>query len=368
MRVIMTGGGTGGHIYPAIAIADEIRRRDSDAEILFVGAEIGMETTIVPENGYKLELITTDGFNRKHILRNIDVLKKLKKGSSQSKKIIREFAPDVVIGTGGYASAPVVRMAQSLKIPTFIQEQNAVPGMTNKLLERKVTNVFLGFEEGSKYFRHPKKHVVSGNPVRAGFLHITREEARAALGINDKDFVLLSFGGSQGAGQINKAMLSVAETFNGVGNFKIFMATGSYYYDAMSEELRDRGVKLDGNITLIEYIHDMAKYLMAADLVVGRSGALSVAEITMCGKPAIFIPSPIVTGNHQYYNAMSVAQRGGAVVIEEKYLGEKSLAKEILKLKNNPEILRDMAEKSAGCAPLKAASIICDTVLNAVKK
>lgn len=368
MKVIMTGGGTGGHIYPAIAIADEIRRRDSKAEILFVGAEIGMETTIVPDNGYKIELITTDGFNRRNLLKNIDVLKKLKKGSGQSKKILKEFAPDVVIGTGGYASAPVVKMAQSLKIPTFIQEQNAVPGMTNKLLERRVTNVFLGFEEGSNHFKYPKKHVVSGNPVREGFLHITRAEARAALGIKDRDFMLLSFGGSQGAGQINKAMLDVVENFNGVDNFRIFMATGGYYYDAMFEELKDRGIRLHDNITLIEYIHDMAKYLMAADLVVGRSGALSVAEITICGKPAIFIPSPIVTGNHQYYNAMSVAQRGGAIVIEEKYLGEKSLAKEILKLKNNPEILRDMAEKSAGCAPLKAASIICDTVLNAVKK
>lgn len=368
MKVIMTGGGTGGHIYPAIAIADEIRRRDKDAEILFVGAEIGMETTIVPENGYDIELITTDGFNRRNLLKNIDVLKKLKKGSSQSKKILKDFKPDIVVGTGGYASAPVVKMAQRLKIPTFIQEQNVIPGVTNKLLEKKVTNVFLGFKEGSEHFRHPDKHIVSGNPVRADFLNINRDEARQSLGINEDDFVLLSFGGSQGAGKINKAMMDVIETFNGVENFKIFMATGGYYYDAIHEELRDRGIELCSNVTLIEYIHDMARYLMASDLVVSRSGALSIAEVTMCGKPAIFIPSPLVTGNHQFFNAMSVAQRGGAVVIEEKDLHEKTLTEEILKLKNNPEVLNDMAGKSAECAPVRAAGIICDRILYSLIK
>ena len=368
MKVIMTGGGTGGHIYPAIAIADEIRRRDKDAQILFVGAEIGMETTIVPENGYDIELITTDGFNRKNLLKNIDVLMKLRKGSSQSKKILKKFKPDVVVGTGGYASAPVVRMAQHLGIPTFIQEQNVVPGMTNKLLEKKVTNVFLGFGEGSDHFRYPDKHIVSGNPVRADFLNINRDEARKSLGIREDDFVLLSFGGSQGAGQINKAMMDVIGNFNGVSDFRIFMATGGYYYDAIHKELEDRGVTLSDNITLIEYIHDMAKYLMASDLVVSRSGALSIAEITMCGKPAVFIPSPVVTGNHQFFNAMSVAQRGGAVVIEEKDLHEKTLVSEILKLKNDPEVLKDMAEKSAACAPVRAAGIICDRIFESVSK
>lgn len=368
MKVIMTGGGTGGHIYPAIAIADEIKRRDKDAEILFVGAEIGMETTIVPENGYKIELITTDGFNRRNLLKNIDVLRKLRKGSSQSKKILKDFRPDVVIGTGGYASAPVVKMAQRLRIPTFIQEQNVIPGVTNKLLEKNVTNVFLGFKEGSEYFRHPEKHIVTGNPVRADFLNINREEARASLGIKDNDFVLLSFGGSQGAGQINKAMMDVIGTFNGVEDFRIFMATGGYYYDAIHDELRERGIELCSNITLIEYIHEMARYLMASDLVVSRSGALSIAEVTMCGKPAVFIPSPLVTGNHQFFNAMSVADRGGAVVIEEKDLGEKTLTEDILRLKNNPEVLRDMAQKSAGCAPVRAAGIICDSIFAAMKK
>ncbi|NLD19311.1 MAG: undecaprenyldiphospho-muramoylpentapeptide beta-N-acetylglucosaminyltransferase [Clostridiales bacterium] len=362
MKVVMTGGGTGGHIYPAIAIADEIKRRYPDLEIVFIGAEIGMETTIVPDNGYEIILITADGFSREHMSRNFKVLLRFGKGTLQARNILRKLRPDVVIGTGGYASAPVVRMAQSLNIPTYIQEQNAIPGVTNKFLESRATKVFLGFEKGSQYFKHKEKHVVSGNPVRKNFTSVNRDEAREELGFKPKDFVLLSFGGSQGAGRINKAMMEVVETFNGVKDLKICMATGGYYYKAILEELEEKGIQLESNISIIEYIKDMAKYLTAADLVVGRSGALSVAEITMCGKPAIFIPSPIVSGNHQYYNAVAIEEKGGAKVIEEKDLEGKALSSEILKLKNNPEILRDMSEKSAKCAPLRAAEIICDSI------
>lgn len=368
MKVIMTGGGTGGHIYPAIAIADEIKKRDSNADILFVGAEIGMEKDIVPENGYALKLIVTDGFNRRNLLKNVEVIKKLRKGSRQAKEIINEFNPDVVIGTGGYASAPVVKTAQKMKIPTFIQEQNAIPGVTNKILEKRASKVFLGFEEASEHFKFPKKHILSGNPVRGDFLKVTKDSARKKLGIDSSDFVIFSFGGSQGAARINKAMLGVVEAFNGAKGFKILLATGGYYYDVMHTELADRGIKTEDNVIMTEYVHDMASYLAAADLVICRSGALSVAEITMCGVPAIFIPSPIVTGNHQYYNAMSVAKRGGAIVIEEKDMGERTLIDEILRLKNNPEILKDMSVKSAGCAPVKAASMICDTVFAEVKE
>ena len=357
MRVIMTGGGTGGHIYPAIAIADEIRKRDENAEILFVGAETGLERKLVPENGYEVKLITVKGFNRKHLLQNID------KGSKRAKELIKEFKPDVVIGTGGYVSAPVVKTAQKMKIPTYIHEQNAFPGVTNKMLERHVEKVFLGFAEGAEHFKHPKKHIIAGNPVRENFLRQEKGAARAQLGFAPQDFVLLAFGGSQGAGRINKAMIKVIEAFNGVAGFQICLATGSYYYQAIMNELQENGIALSDNIRVMEYIKDMPKYLAASDLVISRSGALTVAEVTVCGRPAIFVPSPNVTGNHQYFNAKAVSERGGAMVIEEKDLDNDRLISAILNLKNNPEILKDMSEKSKACASPDAVKIICSNII-----
>lgn len=364
MKVIMTGGGTGGHIYPAVAIADEIRKRKPDTEILFVGAEIGMEKTLVPESGYDIKLICADGFNRKNLLKNIKVIRTLRRGSRQSFEILKEFRPDIVIGTGGYASAPIMKAAQRMKIPTYIHEQNAVPGMANKMLESKVKKLFLGFDEAAKYFRHPEKHIFSGNPVRKEFLETDPARSRAELGFGDSDFVLLAFGGSQGAGRINRAMIKVIETFNGVKDFKICLATGGYYYDAILNDFSEKGIKLQNNIIIMEYISDMAKYLSACDMVISRSGALSVAEVTVCGKPAIFIPSPLVTGNHQFYNAKAVADKGGAMIVEEKDLDNDRLVSSILKLKNNPEVLRAMSENSRECAPVDAVKIICDNILD----
>ena len=363
MKVIMTGGGTGGHIYPAIAIADEIKKRDPEAEILFVGAERGLEKDLVPERGYDIELITVAGFNRKNPVKNIEVLRKLMKGSKQAKQIIREFGPDFVVGTGGYASAPLVRAAQKAGIPSYIHEQNAIPGMTNKLLEKHVRKVFLGFEKAGEYFKHKEKQVVVGNPVRDEFMTQDKAEARNKLGFREKDFVLLAFGGSQGAGRINKAMIHVIETISQEPDLKIVLGAGSYYYDAILSTLKDDGFEITDKVCIMEYIHDMAAFLKAADLVISRSGALSVAETTVCGTPAIFIPSPNVTGNHQYYNALAVAEGGGAEVIEEKDLDQEKLIQDILRLKGDPARLQDMSEKSAGFGPREATKIICDTIL-----
>lgn len=363
MRVIMTGGGTGGHIYPAIAIADEIRRRDPDAEILFAGAERGLEKDMIPAHGYDIRLITVAGFNRKNPFKNIAVMKKLMKGSRQAKEIIRDFRPDFVVGTGGYASAPLVRAAQKAGIPSYIHEQNAVPGLTNKLLEKHVRKVFLGFERAGEYFKYKEKQVTTGNPVREEFMTLDRAEARARLGFADEDFVLLAFGGSQGAGRINKAMISVIERMSGEENMNIVLGAGSYYYDAVLQTLEEDGFEPAENIRILEYIDDMASYLKSADLVVSRSGALSVAETGVCGTPAIFIPSPNVTGNHQYYNALAVAEGGGAEVIEEKDMESERLIGEILRLKADPAGLAVMAEKSAEFGPRDATRIICDRIL-----
>lgn len=362
MKVIMTGGGTGGHIYPAIAIADEIKRRFPDAEILFVGAKRGLEKTLVPDNGYPIRLIPVQGFNRKKPLKNIEVMKDLKQGNKLSRQILKEFQPDVVIGTGGYASAPIVRMAQKMKIPTYIHEQNAFPGVTNKMLEKHVEKVFLGFEEGSAYFKHPEKHVTVGNPVRKSFFEMDRAQARKELGFRKHDFVLLAFGGSQGAGRINQAMLGVMEAFQDQKDMKICLATGKFYYDAICGEMKEKNITTGSNIKIMEYITDMNRYLAAADLVISRSGAITVAEVTVCGRAAIFIPSPHVTGNHQYFNAKAVSEKGGAIVIEEKDLDQQKLVAQIQQLKNDPAILEDMEAKSLLCAPKDAAGVICDNI------
>ena len=367
MRVIMTGGGTGGHIYPAIAIADEIKKRYPDAEILFVGAERGLEKTLVPKRGYEIRLITVEGFDRKNLLRNVGVIRKLMKGRAEASKIIKTFKPDFVVGTGGYASAPTVKSAQKAKIPTFVHEQNAYPGVTNKLLEKDVRYVFLGFERAAEYFKDQSKIVVAGNPVRDEFRNKDRAEARKALGFSEESFVVLAFGGSQGAGRINKAMVSAIKKLSGRDDINIVLGAGSYYYKAIKESFIEEGFEPGDNIRIIEYIDDMAAYLAAADLVVSRSGALTVAETTVSGRPAIFIPSPMVTGNHQYYNALAVAESGGAIIIEEKNLDDDKLTDEILRLKDDPETLSRMAEASRGCGPDRATEIICDKILEEIK-
>ena len=367
MKVIMTCGGTGGHIYPAVAIADELKRRDENTEILFVGSEIGMEKDLVPESGYDITLISADGFSRS-LRGGIRSVKRVLKGRGQAKELIDEFKPDIVIGTGGYASAPVVSTAERQGIPTYIQEQNAIPGKTNKFLARKARKIFLGFAKAEGYFKDKKKLVLTGNPVRKEFSSLNREEIRRELGIPEDTFVVLAFGGSQGAGRLNKEMLRVIERYNGAPNTQIWLGAGSYYFDAIHAELKEKDLQLQDNILIAEYIHDMARRLAASDLVISRSGALTVAEVSVCGVPVIFIPFPDAAENHQYYNALAVAEKGGAIVIEEKDLDNKPLTKQIEKLRGDRHLWESMAEGCRECGSADAVKVICDTIFEDIKK
>lgn len=362
MRVIMTGGGTGGHIYPAIAIADRIKLEDPASEILFVGTERGKEKDLVPYRGYAIEFIKVSGFSRKNMLRNVGVVAEYAKAVREAGIIIEKFKPDVVIGTGGYVSAPVIRAAAKRGIRTFIQEQNAIPGLTNKLLEKDVEKVFLGFEEGGSGFKMPEKLIFSGNPVRRDFYDAQKETSRETLNLNQNDFVILAFGGSQGAGRINKAMVDVVECYNGEPGVSIVFVPGKYYYLPVMTELLEKEIRLEDNIRVMEYINDMATYLAAADLVVSRSGALTVSEISVCGKPSILIPSPIVTGNHQLFNANALGKRGAAVVIEEKNLTDAGLLQEIDTLMRDNGRLAQMGRKAKEAATEDATSIIWETI------
>lgn len=367
MRVIMTGGGTGGHIYPAVAIADKIKEKYPDAQIIFAGTRKGLEKTLVPQNGYEIRYITVSGFNRKNILKNIKTAADLAKGMAQSKKLIREFRPDVVIGTGGYVCGPVVKAAGRAGVRCFIHEQNAYPGMTNRMLEPYVEKVFLGFERAGMYFKHPEKQVFVGNPVRKSFFTTDRKKAREALGIPSDEFVILSFGGSGGAGRINRAMISVIEKIGGMPKTSLYFGTGNAYYEAICTELEEKGIRTSENVHIMRYIDEMDKYLNAADVVISRAGALSLAEITVSGKCAILIPSPNVTGNHQYHNARAVADRGGAFLIEEKDLTDEGLTDRIMQLRSDPQLCDRMGENARKCAYDDSAELIFEEIFGEQK-
>lgn len=364
MRVIMTGGGTGGHIYPAIAIADRIKERNSNGEILFVGTERGLEKDIVPKHGYDIKFITVSGINRSNPLKNFKVIKDYMKGKKQAKKIIEDFKPDLVIGTGGYVCGPVLKVASKMGIKCYIHEQNAIPGVTNKMLEKSVENVFLGFEEAGKFFKEKEKHVLAGNPVRDEFFKARKNKSREKLGILEDEFVILSFGGSQGAAKLNKAMMEVVKKYSGKEKTRVYFGTGSRYYEPIINELKEIGVDLKDNIEIMPYIDDMQNYISAADIVVSRSGALTVSEIAVCGTPSILIPSPNVAGNHQMFNAKAIADKKGAILLEEKDLDGTSLVGEIQKLEDNRELLSAMSENVKSCAPLDASDIIYYVILN----
>ncbi len=364
MRVIVTGGGSGGHIYPAIAIADKIKEKEPDAEILYIGNDLGLEKDIVPGTGYPLELVTARWLDRKSVLELALTGMVTARGVLQALKIMRKFKPDVVIGTGGFVCVPVVFAGHLYGAKCYLHEQNAYPGVANRVLEKFVDKVFLGFPDAGDFFKEPKKHINAGNPVRERFYDVDRDAARERLGIPKDDFVIFSFGGSQGAEKINEVGFDLMEAVNGHKDVTYIFGTGSQYYDEILDKAKEKHIEIQPNIMVKSYINDIQYYLGAADLIISRAGALSVAESTVCGRALLLIPSPNVTGNHQYYNAKSVADHGGAVLLEEKDLTSEKLIAEVMRLKNQPELLREMGRASKACAPLDA----CEMIYTEIKK
>ena len=362
MRLIVTGGGTGGHIYPALAIADKIKEMEPDSEILYIGNEVGLEKEIVPKAGYPMEMVTAMWLDRSHILKIFKTGWDVMKGTAEAKKIMKRFRPDVVIGTGGYVCVPVLLAGHRYGARTYLHEQNAFPGVANRMLEKYVNNIFLGFPDAGVYFKEKKKLINAGNPVRRSFFEMDRQSARRKLGLPQDAFLILSFGGSLGAEKINEVAFDLMETVNGQEKIILVFGTGKGYYDAILQKAKEKKISIQSNILIKDYIDNMDQYLMACDLLISRSGALTVAEATACGKAAILIPSPNVTGNHQYYNAKAVADKGGAILMEEKDLKVSQVVEEVLKLRNNPKLLEDMSKASRACAPDHALDIIYHTV------
>ena len=368
MRVLITGGGTAGHINPALAIAAKIRREQPDAEILFVGAEGRMEMRLVPAAGYDLVTMRVQGFQRKLTLknvgRNIKAVWLVATAGSTCAKIIRDFAPDVAIGTGGYVCGPVLRKAAKMGVPVLVHESNAFPGVTVKMLAKYAT-VLLADEQAKKYLPAGTRTIVTGNPLRPGFSTVDRDAARRELGLDERPFVL-SFGGSLGAKRINETMLGVLDRSSAAGTLQHMHATGQNGYDAFCRAADERGIGSDG-ITVRAYIDDMPRCMAASDVVICRCGAMTLSELPALGKPAILIPSPYVAENHQYHNAMALVRRGAAVCIEEKDLNEETLWQAVRDLTADPKRLRAMAEASAAAAVPDAADRIYAAVRAALR-
>ena len=371
MRILMTGGGTAGHINPALAIAELLKKQYPDAEFLFVGATGRMETQLVPAAGYPIRTVTVRGFQRrlslKNIGRNILAVANVVTASVASRHIVRAFKPDLAVGTGGYVCGPVLREALRAGVPTAVHESNAYPGVTVKMLAKEGATVLLCSEDARRHLPADARVVVTGNPLRADFLHWDKATARQELGLDNRPLVL-SFGGSLGAARINEAMAEVLRRSREAGKLQHIHGAGKAGFGAMKAALDRMGMPLqEGGITVREYIDDMPRCMAAADLVISRCGAMTLSELPAAGKPAILIPSPYVAENHQYHNAMVLVERGAAICIEEKDLTADTLWEAICRATDDPAHLAQMGENSRGAAILDADERIM-TALNDLLK
>ncbi|MDE5768209.1 MAG: undecaprenyldiphospho-muramoylpentapeptide beta-N-acetylglucosaminyltransferase [Oscillospiraceae bacterium] len=373
MKILLAGGGTGGHINPALAIAGIIRKHVPNAEFLFAGTPNGMEAKLIPQAGYKIEFIKVAGFQRKisfeNIGRNLKAVWYLAGSGHRAKQIIREFQPDLAIGTGGYVAGPVIRMAAKMGIPAVIHEQNAYPGVTNKLLAKEVDHVMLTVKEALDYFEKDISYTVTGLPVRSELLKKSKAQARKELGF-DNHFCILSFGGSLGAGCINETMAEVLK-WHVFKNLKInhIHGYGGMGKDSFPTKMQEYGIPMKSSrLRITEYINDMDTCMAAADLVICRSGANALAELQALGKPSILIPSPIVAGNHQYHNAMVLGKAGAGIVIEQKDMTSQRMIAEIKKLYQDQAKLQDMAKKAHSLAIPDTEQRIWDVIENLINK
>ncbi len=367
MKIMFVAGGTGGHINPAVAVAKEMKHRNPENEILFVGTEGRMETRIVPNAGFEIKTVKMNGLKRKltlkNMVENVNTVMLTLKASGEAKKIINDFKPDVVVGFGGYVTGPVIRAAAKMGIKTAIHEQNAFPGVANKALAKFVDKVMLTSEAAEKYMTCKNPAVVTGLPVRREIVKTDRHIARGKMGLDDNTMLVLSMGGSLGANAINNAVVGMLEKLHSENNICFLHATGSYG-KWVGEKLQEKGIEYGKgtNIEIREYIDNMEICLPACDVVISRAGASSISEIQALKKPSILIPSPNVAENHQFHNAMAVAENGGAILIEEKDLTPEKLAETVLELKNNPQKLQSISSKCGEKAKTNALNEICEII------
>ncbi len=360
-RIIISGGGTGGHIFPALSIADAIREILPNAEILFIGADNRMEMQRVPEAGYKIIGLPVAGFNRKNIFKNIAVLWKLFKSQRKAKKIIKEFAPQVAVGVGGYASGPTLKMAASMGIPTLIQEQNSYAGVTNKILAKKAKMICVAYDGMERFFPHEKLKL-TGNPVRNNMLSLrtNRNEAMTAMGLDPEKQCILIVGGSLGARSMNESIIANLEAIRNNNNIQFIWQTGKIYFEEMKQRCNEAG-KPD-NLIITDFVSNMAEALTAADLVVSRAGAGSISEFALLGKAVILVPSPNVAEDHQTKNAMALVEKGAAIHVADIKAKEELVSTAIATI-NDKEKLHELTTHIKEMARPNAAHEIAEEVI-----
>ena len=336
-RIIVSGGGTGGHIFPALSIADAIKRKYPAAKILFVGADNRMEMQRVPDAGYDIVGLPIAGFDRKNLLKNIKVLWLILKSQRMAKKIIKDFAPQVAVGVGGYASGPTLKMAASMNIPTLIQEQNSYAGVTNKILAKKAKVICVAYDGMERFFPH-EKIKLTGNPVRKSLIDMrsNRREALKGMGLEEGKKCVLIVGGSLGARSINESILAQLELIRANSDIQFVWQTGKLYFEEMKQRVAAAGKP--ENLTITDFVSNMADALSAADLVVSRAGAGSISEFALLGKAVILVPSPNVSEDHQTKNAMALVEKDAAIYVADANAKEELVAKAIETVRDESKI------------------------------
>ncbi len=369
MKVILSGGGTGGHIYPAVSIAKEIKKHYQNADILFIGTEAGLESRIIPKEGFRLLKIKVRGFERKLSFNNLLAVTESFTSLFRVSKIIREFKPDIVIGTGGYVCGSVLLAAALMNIPTLIHEQNAFPGVTNKILSKLVDVVALNFTEAKAYFPHNGKVIVTGNPIRSSMLSVSKEDGVKAFGFDMELPVVFVVGGSRGARKLNESVLTLAKQCVSHKKCQMLHMTGETQYDEVLKRYSSEGIDLDTKyLKVVPYLHNMPHALAASDILISRCGASTLSEITALGKPAILVPYPYATDNHQEYNGRALEKNGAAVVILERDLNGDLLYSEVADILKNKERIELMKSKSKELGRIDAADSILEAAERIIRK
>ena len=364
LRIIISGGGTGGHIFPAVSIANAIKAKHPEAKILFVGAEGRMEMQRVPAAGYDIKGLPIKGFNRANLLKNVSVLMKLWKSLRMARTIIKDFKPQVAVGVGGYASGATLYECSRMGIPCLIQEQNSYAGVTNKLLSKRAKKICVAYE-GMERFFSADRIIMTGNPVRQNVLDtpLTEEEARKSFGLNPTKKTILLVGGSLGARTINRAVLEHLNLVEG-SNVQFIWQTGKYYHQSILDEMKGKNIP---NLKIMDFISDMGAAYKAANLVISRAGASSISEFQLIGKPVILVPSPNVAEDHQTKNAMALVNKNAALFVKDIEAPDTLLEMAIRTVSDN-EKLNELSENVKKMGLQNSAEVIADEVMKLINK
>ncbi len=346
MKVVISGGGTGGHIYPAVAIIEELKKRDSNIDILYIGSKNSMESELIPSLGINYKSIEVMGLPRKINKKFFKSIFVLLKGLRQAKKILKDFKPDVVIGTGGFVTGPVLYKAHKMGVYTIFHEQNSYPGITNRILSRYVNAMAVTFKESIKFFKNNDKCVVTGNPIRNRFEFLNREQSLKFFEIDENSKNIFSFGGSNGSEELNKAVLGILDKFCENEKISLIHVTGKLNYDKFLEEIKNKDIKIGNNVKILPYMTEMDKAYGVSDLVITSSGAITLAEISKIGLASILIPKAYTTENHQEFNARAYKDIGASELILEKELNSDLLWENIEKIIFDNSRLEQMKENA----------------------